>query len=187
MGVREANNLVQPVLKRRSITSPDCILNSCVNGSVHSIDSERVLGVDLSSVVHTLFPTSSQPGTLSLCKDPGLLVELASLDESNSRFASLFQDVFSVEYFKMRFGIFLYHLRAQRPNLLFVVDGPPPVPKQVKAKAQRAHKYEEALRTIANSLLDRNLGNDAPSIDQTIRKACAQATHHWMRQFLEYC
>eukprot|EP00049_Salpingoeca_infusionum_P016865 m.350711 g.350711 ORF g.350711 m.350711 type:complete len:232 (+) comp16159_c0_seq2:277-972(+) len=185
MGVQEANDLVRSVEQRRSIASRSSSTGVGISASVHALKDERILGVDLSSVVHTLLPSSSRTDVLSLCKDPTKIVELASMDERDKRFASVFDKAFCVDYFRVIFMRFLYGLREQRPNLLFVADGPPPVHKQLNAKAQRDGKFARAVQKITNCILDRNLGNDSPSVDASIGAACAVATHRWTKYFVD--
>ena len=147
--------------------------------------TDHVLGVDLSSVVHTLFPTGTGSSAVSLCKDPKQLVRLASMSVSDPEFRTVFESAFDTACFRMMFGMFCCQLREQRPHLLFVVDGPPPLPKQENAKHARNSRFSAAIQTLATDLLDQQLGNDRFTVEVRIKKNCALAVHRWTRQFIE--
>eukprot|EP00049_Salpingoeca_infusionum_P016873 m.350836 g.350836 ORF g.350836 m.350836 type:complete len:271 (+) comp16160_c0_seq7:2059-2871(+) len=180
MGLKEANMIVKPAWKsnRLAVGSPSARLRGHV--SIHSAVDERCLGVDLSSIVHTLFPTPKQVFRVRMCKDPAKVIELAALADADPRFHDMMNEAFDFPRFELLFGTFLNQLQLQRPNLLFIADGPPPPQqKQERAKAQRLQQFEQAIQSLTSLLMRKRLGDDSLHLELNIHQEYAKAMHRW--------
>ena len=179
MGCPTANHVASAGKQKRRISMPEQPQDG-------TVEDKLVLGVDLSTIVHMIISR----GSIDLFRDIGKAVEEAE--------TAAFADVFVVDVFVFRFSGFLRRLLAERSDLYFVADGPPPAKKAAKTKSKREARYKKSLEHLkalhfsyqevihtAGPLTDAQRASGTSMDTTQLAQACSSAVHKWTPHFVQ--
>eukprot|EP00049_Salpingoeca_infusionum_P016700 m.344048 g.344048 ORF g.344048 m.344048 type:complete len:254 (+) comp16133_c0_seq15:100-861(+) len=167
VGLPFAITLVSFLRQSRKLSHVDTQVAEHASASNHDespVKNTRVLGVDLSTVVHTLLGKC-------YCVAEYYLASLDLCGDSSPEFDAL-EKVFDTAAFERDFCVFVSDLLSVRPNVCFVADGTPPPHKQ--QHTQCSEKLRARASTLNESIHLRNILGSLPDDyrSKLFRDAC---------------